>query len=375
MWVVIQSSFTYRKQVERLILLEIKIRKGEIKMSEENRFSDDGKIHDKQRLKELQALPLERKMQITQTRLIEWYTAWDGKCYVSFSGGKDSTVLADQAAKVCKMLGYKLILWFSDTGLEYPEIKLTVQNMGKYLEDKYGIEVETVIDYPKDKDGKRITFRRVIEEYGYPLISKEVADNVYRARRGSKNAIDRMNGLNPDGSISSFKKTNIKYKYLLNAPFEISNKCCNEMKKKPSKAFEKRTGYKAIVGTMAVESAYRKTGWLLTGCNAFDTPRPMSQPMAFWTEQDVFQYIVENNIPISPIYGEIIKNNNGKWVTTGCERTGCMYCGFGIQCDKSPTRFEKLKETHPKIYEYCMKPWDEGGLGLDEVLNYINVKH
>lgn len=94
-------------------------------MPEENRFSDDGKIHDKQRLKELQALPLERKMQITQTRLIEWYTAWDGKCYVSFSGGKDSTVLADQAAKVCKMLGYKLVLWFSDTGLEYPEIKLT----------------------------------------------------------------------------------------------------------------------------------------------------------------------------------------------------------------------------------------------------------
>ena len=94
-------------------------------MSEENRFSDNGKIHDKQRLKELQTLPLERKMQITQTRLIEWYTAWDGKCYVSFSGGKDSTVLADQAAKVCKMLGYKLVLWFSDTGLEYPEIKLT----------------------------------------------------------------------------------------------------------------------------------------------------------------------------------------------------------------------------------------------------------
>lgn len=98
-------------------------------MSEENRFSDDGKIHDKQRLKELQALPLERKMQITQTRLIEWYTAWDGKCYVSFSGGKDSTVLVDQAAKVCKMLGYKLILWFSDTGLEYPEIKLTIYQL------------------------------------------------------------------------------------------------------------------------------------------------------------------------------------------------------------------------------------------------------
>lgn len=92
-------------------------------MSIENRYSDDGKVHDKERLKELQALPLNRKIQITQTRLIEWYTHWEGKCYVSFSGGKDSTVLADLTARVCKNLGYKLILWFSDTGLEYPEIK------------------------------------------------------------------------------------------------------------------------------------------------------------------------------------------------------------------------------------------------------------
>lgn len=222
---------------KRLILLEIKIRKGEIKMSEENRFSDDGKIHDKQRLKELQALPLERKMLITQTRLIEWYTAWDGKCYVSFSGGKDSTVLADQAAKVCKMLGYKLILWFSDTGLEYPEIKLTVQSMGKYLEDKYGIEVETVIDYPKDKDGKRITFRRVIEEYGYPVISKEVSKRVYYAReylKGKESSLWAYKSLTEeifteDGKRSPYDKH--KYEFMIDAPFKISNKCCEVMKK------------------------------------------------------------------------------------------------------------------------------------------------
>lgn len=161
-------------------------------MAEENRFDDDGKVHDKQRLKELQALPLERKIQITQTRLIEWYTAWGGKCYVSFSGGKDSTVLADQAAQVCKILGYKLILWFSDTGLEYPEIKSTVNGMGKYLEDKYGIETETIIDYPKDKNGKRITFRKVIEKYGYPLISKQVSRDVGRVQ--SNNGINSRTG-------------------------------------------------------------------------------------------------------------------------------------------------------------------------------------
>ena len=352
-------------------------------MSEENRFSDDGKIHDKQRLKELQALPLERKMQITQTRLIEWYTAWDGKCYVSFSGGKDSTVLADQAAKVCKMLGYKLILWFSDTGLEYPEIKLTVQSMGKYLEDKYGIEVETVIDYPKDKDGKRITFRRVLEKYGYPLISKEVAKRVceYRNAEAKGNlekscAYKEFNGLRTqtDGTGKSLYNKS-KYKYLTDAPFKISHKCCLIMKETPAKIFEKQTGLKPIVGTMTQESMARQKSWVQNGCNAFNAVRPLSTPMSFWTEQDVLKYIDTYKLPIPSVYGEITIDDKDTYYTTGCNRTGCIFCGFGCHLEKEPNRFQQLKETHPKLYEYCMKPWDEGGLGLDEVLNYINVKH
>ena len=350
-------------------------------MSEENRFSDDGKIHDKQRLKELQALPLERKMQITQTRLIEWYTAWDGKCYVSFSGGKDSTVLADQAAKVCKMLGYKLILWFSDTGLEYPEIKLTVQSMGKYLEDKYGIEVETVIDYPKDKDGKRITFRRVIEEYGYPVISKEVSKRVYYAReylKGKESSLWAYKSLTEeifteDGKRSPYDKH--KYEFMIDAPFKISNKCCEVMKKRTAHSYNKSSDNKPILATMTEESQLRKMGWYKTGCNAFNGNDSKSQPMSFWTEQDVLKYIKIYDIPIASVYGEIKQDEDGKYYTTGCNRTGCVFCGFGCHLEKEPNRFQQLKETHPKLYEYCMKPWDEGGLGLDEVLNYINVKH
>lgn len=342
-------------------------------MSEKNRFSDDGKIHDKQRLKELQALPLERKMQITQTRLIEWYTAWGGKCCVNFSGGKDSTVLADQAAKVCKMLGYKLVLWFSDTGLEYPEIKLNVKGMGKYLENKYGIEVETVIDYPKDKDGKRITFRKVIEKYGYPLISKRVAQYVATAKN------------NPDSVCVKYLKGEIEsvmfgmkegaYWYLTEAPFKISAYCCDAMKKRPAHKFQKKSGHVPIIATMACESQQRKTQWINSGCNSFDSKDPKSKPMSFWTEQDVLKYIKIYEIPIASVYGEIKQDDNGKYYTTGCSRTGCVFCGFGCHLEKEPNRFQLLKETHPKLYEYCMKPWDEGGLGMDEVLNYINVKH
>lgn len=58
--------------------------------------------------------------------------------------------------------------------------------------------------------------------------------------------------------------------------------------------------------------------------------------------------------------------------TTGCERTGCMFCGYGCHLEKSPGRFEKMKLTHPKQYEYIMKPWNEGGLGFKEIIDWIN---
>lgn len=340
-------------------------------MSVENRYSDDGKVHDKERLKELQALPLNRKIQITQTRLIEWYTHWEGKCYVSFSGGKDSTVLADLTARVCKSLGYKLILWFSDTGLEYPEIKSSVDTVGEYLRNKYEIEVEVVKDYPKDKNGKRITFRKVLEEYGYPLISKRVARQVHDVRKLGENcwAYKCFNG-EKTGYLDCSK-----YSYLINAPFNISDKCCGVMKKKPAHQFNKQSGLRPIIGVMATESKQRTADWIATGCNAFDTKEPSSKPISFWNDSDVLEYVKTYNIPLPSVYGEIKQDENGKYYTTGLDRTGCVFCGFGCHLEKEPNRFQQLKENNPKLYEYCMKPWDEGGLGMDEVLNYINVKH
>jgi hypothetical protein len=49
-----------------------------------------------------------------------------------------------------------------------------------------------------------------------------------------------------------------------------------------------------------------------------------------------------------------------------------MFCAFGCQQEKGEGRFERLKRTHPKQYEYIMKPWDEGGLGYKEVIDWIN---
>ena len=328
----------------------------------------------------MQGWSLDRKIQVTQTRILEWYQKWNGQVYVSFSGGKDSTVLADLAARVCKLLNEKLVLWFSNTGLEYPELSQHTKKYADYLIDKYGIEVELIIDYPKDKKtGKRITFKDVILTYGYPVISKEVSQVIEEARRNVTTGkytyrIKRLNGelLDKNGNKSIYNCE--KWKFLMDAPYKISNKCCEEMKKKPAKRFEKETGRRPIIGTMANESQARKTAWKIHGCNAFDGKRPSSQPMSFWTEQDVFKYIRKYELPYASVYGDILVDDKGKFYTTGCSRTGCMFCAYGCHLEKEPNRFQKLKETHPKVWEYCMKSVKNGGLGMREVLEYIGVK-
>lgn len=63
------------------------------------------------------------------------------------------------------------------------------------------------------------------------------------------------------------------------------------------------------------------------------------------------------------------------YTTTGEKRTGCMFCGFGCHLEKSPNRFERMKSTHPQIWNYCIRPKDQGGLGMGEVLDFIHVPY
>lgn len=125
------------------------------------------------------------------------------------------------------------------------------------------------------------------------------------------------------------------------------------MKKEPFYRYQKETGNKSIVGVMAVESQARLMKFMTGNCNAFSEKHPTSRPIMFWTEQDIYEYIVRNGLEIASVYGDVVKEN-GKWKTTGVNRTGCMFCMYGLHLEGHPNRFERMKETHPKQYDYIM---------------------
>ena len=123
---------------------------------------------------------------------------------------------------------------------------------------------------------------------------------------------------------------------------------------------------------MACESFKRVQDYLKVGCNAFEAKRPVSRPMGFWTEQDVLQYLRGYNfyqLPYASIYGDIVETD-GVLSTTGVDRTGCMFCLFGINQEKGVNRFQRMKKIHPQIYNYCIKQ-----LGIGEVLDFIGVRY
>lgn len=343
-------------------------------------MKDTGKEqHTLEELRELQSLPLDEKEQVTKARIIEWYEHYDGQVYIAFSGGKDSTVLRYIAQSIYP----DIMSVFSDTGLEFPEIRNFAMNQANV----------TVIR-------PEMNFKQVIETYGYPVISKRTSETIEYGKTPGSYRWKSLHGINQikNGKPSKFNCQ--KWAFLLDAPFKVSARCCEIMKKRPLNKYAKESGKAPIVATMATESMSRQSTWMHQGCNAFDNKHPISQPMSFWTEQDVLLFLdryhddmldaVHNDMrslgvpqdkidkvvhPWASVYGELVQDANGEYRFTKAHRTGCMFCGYGAHLEKSPNRFQRMKNEHPKQYDFCMRECEKGGLGMAAMLDYIGVEY
>lgn len=285
-------------------------------------------------LRQRQSLPLDAKIIMTQERIRAWYAHWDGAVHVCISG-KDSLVVLDIARKMYP--GIKAV--FSDTGLEYPEVR------------DFALSVPNV-----DIVKPRKNFAQVTREYGYPCPSKEQAKYIYELRHTNS---ARMRTLRLDGKgRGNSGMISTKWLPLVHAPFDVSDKCCDWLKKKPLHEYVGRTDTYPITGITAAESRLRLQDYMANGCNLFNAKWPQSRPISFWREQDVWDYVRLHKISLPKLYD------------MGYDRTGCMFCMFGIASDPTPNRFQRMAVTHPKQYRYCIET-----LGIGQVLDFIGIPY
>lgn len=280
-------------------------------------------------LRALQALPLKDKIKMTQELINEAIAVYGEKhVYLSFSGGKDSTVLSH----IARIQHPNLLHVFSDTSCEYPETIAFVEGL-----KETGINITIVT--PTDRYGAAWTFDRVVCEYGYPLFSKAVANGIRTYRHAQseetrQHSLDYMNRRFPQ--------------YLPFLEENISDLCCEKLKKGPLKRYARQNGlYCSIIGTLAEESKTRMDDWLRYGSNIFEIKKDnQCRPLSFWRNEDIYEYIHLNQVKIAALYD------------LGYQRNGCMYCGFGLSPEKRKNginRFERLRQTHPKEYEWMVE--------------------
>lgn len=291
-----------------------------------------------------------------------------------------------------------LFLFLRSIGIYAPGISVS------YLEDMSIQKIHQQLGIQRlssavREDGTHWNKTQIIQEFGFPVLSKEIAGKIELLQNPSeKNATVRHAiitgetgeyGGNRTGTrmklsqkwLEKFagyenEKEGVKYKI---APFKVSSKCCYYLKEKPCDDWAKEHNSVPYVGLMASEGGRRQKSLMINGCNYFGKTTIRSAPFAIFDRQDILRLVLELNVPVPAIYGTIEKDKKGQLYTTRAQRTGCSMCGFGIQLErKRPHRFDRLREDNPKEWEFwmykcCTDEITGEKYGWGKVLDYIGI--
>ena len=292
-----------------------------------------------------------------------------------------------------------LLLFLRSIGIDCPAISashLEDESIQRVHEQLGVVQLKSV----KRPDGTPWTKAQVLQEFGFPVLSKETAKQIEAlANPTEKNKIYRHSILTGEtGERGGYQKNN-KYakmseKWLekfggyaneeegtnyQTPSFKVSAKCCYYLKEKPCDVWAKAHNSVPFMGLMASEGGRRKKTLMINGCNYFGKRSIRSAPFAIFSRQDLLQLALDLQVPVPEIYGVIARAEDGSLYTTKAQRTGCEMCGFGIHMEPRPHRFDRQLLQNPKAWQYWMYECctDDNGqqFGWARVLDYIDVKY
>lgn len=250
----------------------------------------------------------------------------------------------------------------------------------------------------KREDGTFWTKAKVIEEFGFPVLSKEIAGKIELLQNPTeKNKTVRHAIITGEtgefGGHRTGSRMRLAQRWLnlfggyeneaegtdyATPDFGVSSKCCYYLKERPADIWAKEHNSAPYLGLMASEGGRRAKSLKMNGCNYFGASTIRSAPFAIFERQDILQLALDLHVHVPEIYGTIERDADGNLFTTKAQRTGCSMCGFGVHMEKRPNRFDLLRERNPKEWEHMMfhlKKDDSGcWYGWGKVLDYIGVE-
>lgn len=254
--------------------------------------------------------------------------------YLSFSGGKDSTILhylIDMA-----LPNNSIPRVFINTGIEYNYIV----NFVKELAEK---DNRFIIINPTQP------IKKTLETYGYPFKSKQHSSmlSVYK-KSGVGKSVKRYLGLVESNTLFRCPKI-LNYQFTKDFAIKCSDKCCLKLKKEPIRKWEKENKRPiAILGLRQGEGGQRASH---KGCAIYKGNELLKfKPLNPITDEWEQWFIEKHNIKLCELY----------YPPFNFKRTGCKGCPFSLDLQDQLEIMERYMPNERNQCEIIWKPvYDE----------------